>query len=115
MHTREVSFRNAMLLVLLLPLLPLLLLCHRGPVDSDTTRATGQSTRRRGGLQLGLLLQASSVSIPGELLLRTLLLLLLLLRGFLMLSVLCIFRLLEVLMLLMQAGLLRLHHAVLEG
>ena len=60
-------------------LLQLLLLSYRGPVQPDTTRATGQSTEGRGGLLLRLLLQTSSASIPGELLMRLLLMLRLLL------------------------------------
>ena len=70
---------QAWLLLKLLLLLRLLLLHDRGPVQPDTTRATGQSTEGRGGLLLGLLLQTSSASIPGELLLRLLLMLQLLL------------------------------------
>ena len=56
-------------------LLLLLLLIYRGPAQPDTTRATGQSTEGRGGQLLGLLLLTSSVSIPGELQLRLLLML----------------------------------------
>ena len=59
--------------LLLHPLLLLLLLHYRGPVQPDTTRATGQSTEGRGDLLLRLLLQISSASIPGELLMLLLL------------------------------------------
>ena len=77
---------RARLLLQPLLLLLLLLLHYRGPVQPDTTRATGQSTEGRGDLLLRVLLQISSASIPGELLMLLLLmrrLLLLLLVGML--------------------------------
>jgi hypothetical protein len=69
---RIVRLRARLLLHPLLLLL-LLLLHYRGPVQPDTTRATGQSTEGRGDLLLRLLLQISSASIPGELLMLLLL------------------------------------------
>ena len=72
---RIAGVRARLLLQLLLLLLLLLLLRHRGPVQPDTTRATGQSTEGRGGLLLRMLLRTSSVSIPGELHLLPLLML----------------------------------------
>ena len=78
MRLRVGGLRARLLLLLQPLLLPLLLLHYRGPVRPDTTRATGQSTEGRGGL-LQWVLRTSSVSIPGELQLRLLLMLRLLL------------------------------------
>ena len=82
MHLLRIAWAGAdLLLRLLLPMLLVLrllvpMLRPQGPAQPDTTRATGQSTEGRGGQLLGELLLTSSASIPGELLVLLLRLLL---------------------------------------